>query len=84
VSAATSFARAVRRHDPSFSLRVPDDPDSATLADMCAFQLLVDADVRQRVLEDLRPASRVRRVVEELMVQAAALTRPDPDASRAN
>jgi Lon protease-like protein len=84
VSAATSFARAVRKHDPSFSLRVPDDPDSATLADMCAFQLLVDADVRQRVLEDLRPASRVRLVVEELMVQAAALSRSDPDASRAN
>lgn len=84
VSAATSFAREVRKHDRSFSLKLPDDLDTAILADVCAFQLVVDAAARQRILEELRPHVRVRLVVEELMVQAAALAKPSADTRSVN
>lgn len=84
VSAATSFARAVRKHDSSFSLKLPEEGDSTRLADLCAFQLVVDVKARQRILEELRPATRVRLVIEELMVQAAALTGPRTSKDSAN
>ena len=76
VSAATAFAREVRKHDNTFSMRFPEDLDATRLADVCAFQLIVDAAVRQRILEELRPVVRVRLVVEELMLQAAAFKKP--------
>jgi len=84
VSAATAFAREVRKHDRSFSLVLPDDLGAALLADVCAFQLVVDAGARQRILEELRPPARVRLVVEELMIQAAALARPNTNDRTAN
>lgn len=84
VSAATAFAREVRKHDKSFALHLPDDLGAALLADVCAFQLVVDAAARQRILEETRPPARVRLVVEELMVQAAALAKPSGDTRTAN
>ena len=57
-------------------MRFPEDLDATRLADVCAFQLVVDATVRQRILEELRPVVRVRLVVEELMLQAAAFKKP--------
>lgn len=84
VSAATAFAREVRKHDRSFALTLPDELDTAVLADVCAFQLVVDATARQRILEELRPSARARLVVEELMVQAAALAKPSGDNRSVN
>ena len=77
VSAATSFARLVHAHDRSFSFTLPVELDAPHLADVCAFQLVVDAKVRQEVLEERRPDHRVRAVTEALMVQAASLRKPD-------
>ncbi len=76
VSAASSFARLVHAHDRSFSFELPVELDAAHLADACAFQLVADPQVRQNLLEELRPAWRVRTVTEVLMVQASALRRP--------
>lgn len=84
VSAATGFAREVRRHDKSFSLKLPTHLDARTLADLCAFQLVVDVAVRQRILEERRPDLRVRMVVEELMIQASALSKPGPEGKLSN
>lgn len=77
VSAASSFARLVHTHDRSFSFTLPVELDASRLADACAFQLVVDAHVRQKILEELRPEHRVRAVIEALMVQAIALRKPD-------
>ncbi len=75
VSAATSFARAIRERDASFDLRLPQELDTAHLADVCAFQLLTSAESRQRVLETLDPGRRVRMVIEQLMLQKSSLGR---------
>ncbi len=84
VSAATLFAREIRKHDKTFSLRLPDEIEASRLADVCAFQFVVDAGVRQRVLEELRPVRRARLVIEELMMQSAALGTPHARGSAAN
>lgn len=76
VAAATMFATAVRKHDPMFSFKLPPAVEAGRLADLCAFQLVVDATVRQAVLEELDPLRRVRRVIEQLAVQHGAMLRP--------
>jgi hypothetical protein len=40
---------------------------------VCAAHLIVDADVRQRILEELDDAVRVRAVMEELAGQRLSL-----------
>lgn len=76
VAAATMFAGAVKRHDPMFSFKLPPSVDAARLADLCAFQLVVDAAARQAVLEEMDPVARVRRVIEQLAIQHGAMLRP--------
>ncbi len=73
VAAATDFVREVRRHDADFSFELPSSRGAGILADVCAAHLIVDADVRQRLLEELDDATRVRAVVEELAVQRVSL-----------
>lgn len=73
VAAATDFAREVRRHDADFSFELPSSRGAGILADVCAAHLIVDADVRQRLLEELDDAVRVRAVVEELAGQRLSL-----------
>jgi Lon protease-like protein len=69
VAAATAFALEVRRHDPEFGFHVPDSLSPGVLADVCAAHLIVDADVRQQLLEELDDAVRVQIVLEELASQ---------------
>ncbi|HSQ63109.1 MAG TPA: LON peptidase substrate-binding domain-containing protein [Polyangiaceae bacterium] len=69
VGAATAFALEVRRHDPEFSFHVPDSLSPGAIADVCAAHLIVDADVRQLLLEELDDAKRVQIVIEELASQ---------------
>jgi Lon protease-like protein len=76
VATASMFAGSVREHDPMFSFKLPPSVDAPRLADLCAFQLVVDAAVRQAVLEDVDPVSRVRRVIEQLAIQQGAMLRP--------
>jgi ATP-dependent Lon protease len=73
VAAATDFVREVRRHDSDFSFELPQSRSAGILADVCAAHLIVDADVRQRLLEELDDAVRVRAVIEELAAQRLSL-----------
>lgn len=73
VAAATDFVREVRRHDSDFSFELPQSRAAGILADVCAAHLIVDADVRQRLLEELDDAVRVRAVIEELAAQRLSL-----------
>jgi len=73
VAAATMFATEVKKHDPHFSFRVPAVTDAGTLADVCAYQLIVDAAARQVVLEELDPRVRVQMVMNQLALQHGAM-----------
>ena len=73
IAAATDFVREVRRHDSDFSFELPQSRSAGILADVCAAHLIVDADVRQRLLEELDDAARVRAVIEELAGQRLSL-----------
>lgn len=78
VAAATMFASEVKKHDASFSFHVPSAASAAELADVCAYQLVVDPAVRQAVLEDLDPRSRVDRVTSQIALQHGAMLRDAP------
>jgi Lon protease-like protein len=76
VAAATMFATEVKKHDPSFTFRVPKElarHDAGGIADTCAFQLVVDAQVRQAILEELDPRTRVRMVMDQIALQHGAM-----------
>jgi hypothetical protein len=47
--------------------------EAGALADLCAFQLVVDAAVRQSIIEELDPRVRVRRVMDQLALQHGAM-----------
>ncbi len=72
VAAATSFVREIRKRDEEFHFALPDGADAAALADACAAHLVVDADSRQRALEELDEAKRIRFVTRELALQETA------------
>lgn len=75
-SAATMFASEVRRHDPTFAFKIPPSLDAGQLADVCAFQLVVDAAARQALLEALDPRERVQMLLAQLALQQAAMLPP--------
>jgi Lon protease-like protein len=75
VAAATMFATEVKKHDPHFTFRMPATLDAAHLADLCAFQLVVDAGARQRMLDELDPRVRVSMVLNQLALQHGAMMR---------
>jgi Lon protease-like protein len=79
VAAATMFAAEVRKHDPQFSFRMPATLDAAHVADLCAFQLVVDAATRQAILDELDPRVRVSLVLNQLALQHGAMMRTDGD-----
>jgi len=70
---ATTFAFEVKKRDPSFSFRTAPNISPGELADACAHHLVIDSQVRQRVLETLDVADRVRIVTSELASQSAEL-----------
>jgi ATP-dependent Lon protease len=77
VAAATMFASEVKKHDPSFTFRLPPTLDAARVADLCAFQLVVDAGVRQAILDELDPRVRVEMVLRQLALQHGAMIHTD-------
>lgn len=81
VSAATMFAAEVKKHDPNFTFRLPKALEAPILADLCAFQLIVDAAARQAVLEELDPRARVTMVLDQLAMQHGAMMKTD-DSNR--
>lgn len=78
IAAATMFAAEVKKHDPQFSFGVPQTTDAATIADLCAFQLVIDPAARQAILEELDPRARVVMVTSQLALQHGAMMREDP------
>jgi ATP-dependent Lon protease len=73
LATATMFASEVKKHDATFSFALPKSADAAGIADACAFQLVVDAHVRQSILEELDPRVRVRMVMDQLALQHGAM-----------
>jgi Lon protease-like protein len=72
---ASAFTSDLHRMDPSFSFRLPQNVDAATVADVCAHHLIIDANTRQRLLEERDPRQRVHLVTTELAVQHRQLRR---------
>ena len=70
---ATGFALEVKKRDASFSFRLPAKAAPGELADLCAHHLVIDPEARQRALETLDVAERIRIVTSELASQNAAL-----------
>jgi ATP-dependent Lon protease len=81
---ATSFASEVRRRDPHFSFRLPETLSPSALADICAFRLVIDPEVRQAALEELDPRARIHCVLDELSAQRLALGGASSSESDAN
>ncbi len=79
VAAATMFVSEVKKHDPAFSFKMPATIDAAHIADLCAFQLVVDARTRQTILDELDPRVRVSLVLNQLALQHGAMMRSDGD-----
>jgi ATP-dependent Lon protease len=77
VAAATMFASEVKKHDPSFTFKLPPSLDASRFADLCAFQLVVDAGVRQAILDELDPRVRVEIVLGQLALQHGAMINTD-------
>lgn len=73
LTAAAMFASEVKKHDPSFTFKVPKGVDGGGMADACAFQLVVDPAIRQAILEQLDPLKRLRMVTNQLAVQHGAM-----------
>ena len=82
LAAATMFATEVKKHDPSFSFHLPASTNAGTLADACAFDLVVDAALRQTILEELDPRVRVRLVLDQLALQHGAMLAESTGAAR--
>jgi len=74
VSAATRFSSRVRDRKRQ-ELQLPATYQPGPLADACAASLVIEAEERQRVLETLNIAERVRLCCELLAVQDALLVR---------
>jgi Lon protease-like protein len=75
LACAEAFAAEVRQHNPEFSFRIPASLAAGVLSDYCAHHLLVDAALRQTLLEELSPVERVRIVTQELAVQHSTMRR---------
>jgi Lon protease-like protein len=73
--AALGFASAARRLDRNVEFVLPQDIDAGAAADLCAHHLILEASARQRTLEELDVAARVRFVVATLADQTARLKR---------
>ena len=73
VHAAARFVSEVTKRGADAAFEPPSGLRPGELADACAQQLVLDADVRQELLETLDANRRMRRVTEELMAQCTAL-----------
>jgi ATP-dependent Lon protease len=81
-AAATALASASRRADRKTDFALPPGIGAGAAADLCAHQLIVDPAMRQRILEELDVAARVRLVtaaLAEQLVRAKPGARGRPD-----
>lgn len=82
VAAAAMFVAELKRHEPSVSVTIPATLDAAHLADLSAYQLVADPEVRQAALRELDPRARVAMVFDALIRQRAALAAPSGGGER--
>jgi ATP-dependent Lon protease len=75
LASVSAFTADIRKHNPTFAFQIPTDLEPGVLSDYCAHHLIVDTEVRQTLLEELRPRERVRIVTHELATQHSALLR---------
>ncbi len=69
VHSAAAFIAEVKRRDPRFAFRSPTTMTPGSIADACAFHLIIDPRARQELLQELDPERRVTRVIAELAAQ---------------
>jgi Lon protease-like protein len=69
LAAVTRFASQVRRRAARLELDLPSGGDAGHLCDLCAHQLVVAGEDRQRVLESVDVGARVRLCTEILATQ---------------
>ena len=81
IQVATSFATEVKKRDPRFSFRLPASIAPGTLADLCAYHLVISGHERQTILEELDPERRVRLVLDAISTQRLELGAGDGPAS---
>jgi ATP-dependent Lon protease len=72
-AAEAAFVAEVAKRDPKFGFSLPPSLEPGAVADLCAHHLIVDARVRQSILEELDVTERVRLVTAELVSQQSAL-----------
>src|SRR5207245_1148951 len=70
---ASVIISELSKRDSRFAFRLPRNVEPGAVADMCAHHLVVDACIRQEILEELDVAQRVRRMIAELTRQHHAL-----------
>ena len=75
VAIANAFTSFVQARDPNFHFSMPPSLPPGRIADLCAHHLILDARERQKLLETLDPAERVRIVADALAVQLAVFKR---------
>ncbi|MEO7097033.1 MAG: LON peptidase substrate-binding domain-containing protein [Polyangiales bacterium] len=75
VAIANAFTVFVQARDPNFQFSLPPSLPGGRIADLCAHHLILDAKERQKVLETLDPAARVRMVADALAVQLSVFKR---------
>jgi Lon protease-like protein len=75
VAIANAFTAFVQARDPNFQFSLPPSLPGGRIADLCAHHLILDAKERQKVLDTLDPALRVRMVADALAVQLAVFKR---------
>ena len=75
VAIANAFTSFVQARDPNFHFTLPPSLPAGKIADLCAHHLILDAKERQKILENLDPAARVRTVADLLAMQLAVFKR---------
>jgi ATP-dependent Lon protease len=82
LAAAHSFVSEVHKRDSSFRFHLPANLEPGAIADLCAHHLVIDADARQAILEELDVPTRITRVTRELAMQQQILGRGESAGGR--
>jgi uncharacterized protein len=72
---ATRFASVVRAQNANFDFSLAPDLTAAESADMIAHHLILDAKIRQQILEERSPRERVRKTLDAIAMQVSAAGR---------
>ena len=69
LAVATAFAADVRSQNPSFDFNIPPELAQERIPDLVAHYLVVDARVRQEILESRSVRARAQKTIEALATQ---------------